>query len=141
MARRANARPRIEPHQTVAGRPPESVDRHRRRVLAGHRHGLHAIAGDVRTVHQPARRVADQRPPLLGVLRRATITRVRRGDRVEFVVEDVAVETHETDLRSTRAQVNAETEFLAHAGGTEACWSIMSAMTARMNSSASALMP
>ena len=117
------------------------VDRNRRGVLAGDRDGPDAVLGHVRALHQPSRRVADERPPPFGVLRGAAVTGVRRLDRVEFVVEHVAVEAHQSDLRSARSQVDAETEFVAHAGGIEACWSIMSSITDRMNSSASSVMP
>src|SRR5580658_6220450 len=71
----------------------------------------------------------------------AAVGAIGRLARVELVVEDLAVEADEADLRSAGAQVDAEAEIVAHAEGTAACWSIMSAITARMNSSASALIP
>jgi len=90
---------------------------------------------------EPARRFADERPPQFRILRRAAVTRVRVSTEWSSWSRTSPVEAHESDLRSARSQSILETEFVAHAGGIEACWSIMSAITARMNSSASALMP
>jgi len=132
---------RVEPHQAGTGRYAVGVDRYGRGELTRDGDGLDTLFGDARSSQEPARRFADERPPQFRILRRAAVTRVRRLHRVEFVVENLAVEAHESDLRSARSQVDTETEFVAHAGGIEACWSIMSAITARMNSSASALMP
>src|SRR5487761_2285972 len=60
---------------------------------------------------------------------------------VALVGDDHAVVGDEADLGPPGAQVDREAELVAHVAGTWACSSIMSDITARMNSSASLVMP
>ena len=58
------------------------------------------------------------------------------------MIEHHALERAQADFGATGPQVDGEGELvLAHGAGMEDCWSIMSAMTALMKTSASSLMP
>ena len=93
-------------------------------------------------------------PPLAGVLHRAAAGQPAGLDRAVVVPGDPAGERDEPDLRPAGPEVDREDEPLvaiawrvARAGsgqlfGSTVSWlSIMSAMTARMNSSASSVSP
>ena len=143
----------IQRMQSPTGMP-VLVDRHGARPLAGAAHRLDLVRLDDPGRHRAAGRVGDELPPLGRVLHRAAAREQPGLDRAVVVPRDATGERHEPDLRPTRTQVDREDEpLLAIDGGavregfgqlfgrTVSWLSIMSAMTARMNSSASSVRP
>src|SRR5262249_40442417 len=100
---------------------------------------------------RPAGRVDDELPPLVGVLDRAAAGQPAGLDRAMVPPRGPAGQRDEPDLRSARSEVDRQDEALVaprrrvcggQGDGRTVSWlSIMSAMTVRMNSSASSVSP
>ncbi len=131
----------VEPGEARPRRHAVGVHRHGRGPLAGDRDRAHGARGHARGAQEPSRRVADQVPPLRRVLGRGPVVAEVGRHRTVLDGDDVAGHADQPDLGTAGAQVDREDQLVAHGPGTAAWASIMSAITARMNSSASALIP
>ncbi len=155
---RVRRAPAVHPEAALADRDPALVDGNRARPLTRAAHCLDPVRLDHAGRHRAAGCVRDQVPPDGRVLHRATAREQSGLDRAVVVPGDLPRQRDEPDLRPTRTEVDREDKALlavsrVRAGrdvgggfgqlfGRTVSWlSIMSAMTALMNSSASSVNP
>ena len=138
---------RVHPHDARADRTTGRIDRDGARPLAGYRDGYHLSRIDLSAGQAPPDGVTDDLPPLSGVLLGPAPRKPLRLHRDVVLPGHQAGDRDKTYFGPTGAEVDRQHKASVprigrgHAGGND-CWvSIMSAMTALMNSAASSVMP